>query len=40
MISNHGSIEEVLEEIKLHNLDCRFKRKFVVPDQFPYEEAR
>ena len=40
LIQEAKTIEGVLEEIEKRNADPKKKGKFVVPEEFPYEEAR
>jgi flap endonuclease-1 len=40
LIKEHKTIEGVVKELERENLDPKRKRKFVIPEQFNYEDAR
>ena len=40
LIKDEGNIENVLETIKGWNADEKRKQKYIIPDQFLYEESR
>ena len=40
LVKEHGKIEGVLETLKRHNDDPNKKQKYVIPEQFLFEESR
>jgi len=40
LIKEHKNIEAVIKELEKENLDTKRKRKYVIPTQFNYEDAR
>ena len=40
LVKEHGKIEGVLEMLKRHNDDPNKKQKYVIPEQFLFEESR
>ena len=40
LIKEHGNIEKILEQIKIQNEDPSKKQKFIIPENFLFEESR
>jgi hypothetical protein len=40
LIQEHKTIETVLEKVRENNEDESKKQKFIIPDEFLYEESR